>query len=97
MENPIVKYQHNPELILENAGHMFRYYGVDRESNPVAIKEIEDYLSNIWEDFDKFCNFKTNKDGTMSIRFLSYWSPMFIGVAYERVNDMFDYLEKNDD
>jgi hypothetical protein len=96
MENPILKYQHNPELILENAGHSFRYYGVDREPNQIAIKEIEDFLSDEWEDFHKFCNFKTNKDGTMSIRFLSHWSPMFIGVSYERVDDLFDDGEWDD-
>ena len=81
--NPVLKHQNNPDLLLEDAGHTYRYYGVDRNK---ATEEIEEYLSGIWTGFSHFCNYKTNKDGTKSIRFLCHYSDSFIGVAYERVD-----------
>lgn len=88
MSNPILKYQNEPALTLENAGHGYRYYGVNREPNLKAIKEIEAYMNELYSDFYKFCNFKTNKDGTKSIRFLAHYSSSFIGIAYLRVDEI---------
>ena len=88
MSNPLVELQHDPNLILEGAGHSYRYHGVDREPNLAAIEEIEAFMSERYSDFHRFCNFTTNKDGTMSIRFLAYYSPIFIGVAYLRVDEV---------
>lgn len=87
--NPIIKHQNTSSLTLEKAGHAFRYYGVDREgANSEPIAEIEAYMEKLYSDFHKFCNFKTNKDGTKSIRFLAHYSPSFIGVAYLRVDEI---------
>lgn len=80
------EYSERPELTLENAGHGYRYYGVDRDINSKAIAEIEEYLKKHIEDFTKFCNFKTNKDGSKSVRYLYMYSPMFEGVGYQELS-----------
>lgn len=87
MTNPVLKYQDVSSLLLEGAGQTYCYYGVDRNEHTLPmIQEIETYLSSKWEDFSVFCNYKTNKDGTKSIRFLCHYSDSFIGVAYERLD-----------
>lgn len=95
MSNPLLKHQDSSNLIIENAGHGYRYYGVDREPNKEVIKEIEDFMSEkLPRYFHRFCNFKTNKDGTKSVRFLAHYSPSFIGVDYLPVSA---FEEKSDE
>ena len=78
----------NPKLNLQNAGHSYRYFGVDKELNAQAIAEIEEYLKPRIEGFTHFCNFKTNKDGSKSVRYLCMYSPMFQGVGYITLADL---------
>lgn len=86
----IEEYSTKERLTIANAGHCFRYYGVDRESNKKAIAIIEEYMRTRIPDLVMFCNFKPNKDGSVSVRYLSHYSPTFIGVTYIKMKDLME-------
>ena len=91
--NPLIKYQHNLELFIQDAGYGNHYYGVDREVNPTAIAEIEAYIKGIYPEVTRFCNFKLSSDGVPVVRMLSDYNhgsdnPSFIGVSYMPVRDL---------
>jgi len=87
-----------PELILDGCGFNFAYYGVQANGRPPVspelIKEVEGLLSEIIENFSRFCNFTS--DG--KLRYLCNYSHgtrhiPFTGVAYWKVTDAIQLLE----
>jgi len=69
-----------PELIIDSAGHGFRYYGVDRKSNKEDIELLEEILIKWCPDLISFSNFTANTPPRIRIQIK--YSEVFTGVHY---------------